>query len=165
MSQEILHDPEILTEKVPLPARDGPAVHRGEQAAEQRRQTAFDSVPHWQGQPLHPFSVSRETLFLQLRTAAGAPPLMAAMIDREAWYADAVRMLWLCSHLPDDWAQLRTEPVFLQSAIDQWADQHLHSGRHKTDLVLLTLKIWNDSQATAHVPAADPVGKDREPGN
>ncbi len=162
---EILHDPEIITDQVPLPKRDSTSVRRGESDAERQRQTAFDSAPHWQGRALEPFSVSRETLFLQLRVAAGAPPLFAAMADAEAWYADAVRIAWLCSHRPEAWQELRARPLELQAAIDAWADAAIDSRRDKVDLVLLTLRLWNESQINAHEPSPDPAGKDREPGN
>lgn len=162
---EILHDPEVISDQVPLPKRDSTAVRRGEGEAARHRQTAFDSSPYWQGQPLQPFSVSRETLFLQLRVAAGAPPLYTAMADAEAWYADAVRIAWLCTHLPADWQELRARPLELQAAIDEWADTAIESARDKVDLVLLTLRLWNESQVNAHEPAPDPAGKDREPGN
>jgi hypothetical protein len=165
MSDEILHDPEVITDQVPLPKRDSTAVRRSEGEAERLRQTAFDSAPHWQARALQPFSVSRETLFLQLRVAAGAPPLYAAMADIEAWYPDAVRLAWLCTHAPADWQELRARPLELQAAIDQWADTAIDSRRDKADLVLLTLRLWNDSQINAHEPSPDPAGKDREPGN
>jgi hypothetical protein len=162
---EILHDPEVITDQVPLPKRDSAAVRRGEGDAEKLRQTAFDSAPHWQGKPLDPFSVSRETLFLELRVAAGAPPLQLAMADAQTWYADAVRILWLCTHRPSAWQELRASPLSLQAVIDEWADELLDSRRDKEDIVLLTLRIWNQSQINAHEPAPDPAGKDREPGN
>lgn len=162
---QILGDPEEIRQSIQLPPLGNATFDRQEGDAEKRRQQAFDSVPHWKGRPLEPFSISREALFVQLRTAAGAAPFQTVLQDGEAWYADAIRLLWICSHTPEAWEDLRGEPLRLQSVIDRWADANLDSRRDKHDLVLLTLRLWNESQVNMHVPAADPDGKDREPGN
>ena len=162
---QILGDPEELRDQI---ARD-PDSGRDHIAAatsdERKRQTAFDSEFQWRGRPLRPFSISRETLFLQLRAAAGAPGLYQAMLDGEAWFGDAVRLLWLCSHPPEAWRDLRAEPLRMQEAIDAWADATLPRGA-KTEIILLTIGIWNASQINAHEPVAgDPAERRTEPGN
>ena len=165
MNPQILGDPEEIRETLPpsaRPARSDPAAAATD---EQKRQAAFDGVHRWEGRPLHPFSISRETLFLQLRCAVGAPGIYQAMIDGEAWFGDAIRILWLCLHGPDDWDPLRGEPLRLQRAIEAWADDHLPRGA-KADLVLLTIRVWNDSQINAHEPVpGDAIGEARDPGN
>lgn len=163
---QILGDPEEIREQVVRPVPLGRADLTAAAATdEKKRQAAFDSANHWKGRPLHPFSISRETLFLQLRCAAGAPGIYAAMIDGEAWYGDAVRLLWLCLHTADDWDPLRAEPLKLQRHIDDWADATLDRGA-KTDLVLLTIALWNASQINAHEPVPGDAAEGRlEPGN
>lgn len=163
---QILGDPEEIREHVVRPTAPGRADLTAAAATdEQKRQAAFDGSFHWQGRPLHPFSISRETLFLQLRCAAGAPGIYSAMIDGEAWYGDGVRLLWLCLHTADDWDPLRGEPLRLQRAIDDWADATLPRGA-KTDLTLLTIQLWNASQLNAHEPVpGDPAEGRTEPGN
>ena len=165
MSTHILGDPEEIRETLPpsaRPVRSDPAAAATD---ERKRQAAFDADGTWQGRPLNPFSISRETLFLQLRTAAGAPGIYQAMMDGEAWFGDAVRILWLCLHGPADWRDLRGEPIRLQEAIDAWADEHIPRGA-KPDLVMLTIRLWNDSQINAHEPVpGDAIGEARDPGN
>jgi hypothetical protein len=162
----ILGDPEEIRETVARPTPAGRADLTAAAATdEHKRQAAFDAVPHWQGSPLKPFSISRETLFLQLRHAAGAPGLYSAMLDGEAWFGDAVRILWLCLHGPDDWDSLRGQPLDLQRAIDAWADETIPRGS-KADIVLLTIRLWNESQVNAHEPVPGDAAEGRqEPGN
>ena len=70
-------------------------------AAQTAREDAFTSEePTWQGQPLHPYSSGRESLFTQLRAAAGAPPLREAIADTDSFFPDAIRVIYLCSHTP-----------------------------------------------------------------
>ncbi len=165
-TRHLLDDPEEIREQVVRPvAPSRPDFGEAAAADDKKRQAAFDSAPHWKGRPLHPFSISRETLFLQLRCAAGAPGIYQAMIDGEAWYGDAVRILWLCLHTADDWDPLRAEPLKLQRHIDAWADTALQRGE-KTDLILLTIGIWNASQINAHEPVPGDAAEGRlEPGN
>jgi len=161
----ILGDPEEIGGSVaPVPRRDA-ADDAAEQQAEERRQRAFDAVPHWRGQKLEPFSVSRESLFLQLRTSAGAPGLYEAMRDGVAWFGDAIRMLWLCTHVPADWEELRATPLKLQGAIDAWADAEL-ARVDRMELCIMTMRIWNQAQANAHVPVSgEPSGRTADAGN
>jgi len=123
---------------------------------EERRQEAFDFVPMWKGQALEAWSVSRETLFLQLRHANGAAPFYACARDRESFYPDAVRILFLCLHTPEDWRAYRGNLVaFQEELIDPWADEFLQSGADKLALVVLALKVWNASQENQAEPMPD----------
>lgn len=81
--------PRIIDDSVPDPA------------AEATREAAFDAAPSWHGRPLLPFSSSRKSLFLQHRLAMGAPELSKCMRDLDAFFADAVRLIFLCSYAPE----------------------------------------------------------------
>lgn len=162
----ILGDPEVIHESVPAaPQRDPRADRDADQAGDARRQAAFDAEFTWRGRKLEPFSISREVLFLQLRVAVGAPPIFAAARDGEGWLPDAMRILWLCHHGPDDWGPLRAEPQRLQEAIERWAEDHI-ARAERVALWGLTLRIWNASQENAHEPVSDTVtGKAPDAGN
>jgi hypothetical protein len=161
---EILGDPEVLHETVALPGRAAPEIQSAERHAAERRAEAFSAVPHWAGKKLHPLSVSRETLFLELRAAMGAPNIYRVMQDGEAWWPDAVRLLWICSHLPEAWEDLRPEPARLQGVIDAWADETLR-GEDKVPASLVTLRLWNQAQENIAEPAPVPGGKAADLGN
>lgn len=76
----------------------------------------------FRGVRLHPFSFARSSLFAQHRLAMGAPSLRLVVEDVDAFLGDALRILWLCSHGPEDWAELRSSPPQLQVVMDNWAD-------------------------------------------
>ncbi len=121
------------------------------------REAAFDAAFQWAGKELHGFTSSRSNLFAQHRLAIGAPSLGACLDDVEAFEADAARILWLCSHTPADWSQLRVAPPALQCAIDNWADKAIppHKGLEAS---VLAMKIWNASRRNDHETA--PSGKE-----
>lgn len=133
---------------------DGPEVEDVE--AERKRAEVFSFEPYWKEQPLEAFSVSRETLFLQIREANGAPELYSCARSKDSWYPDAVRILYLCLHTPKDWGMYRGDlRAFQEMLIDPWADANLQSGRDKVDLDVLTFKIWNASQELRAEPLPD----------
>lgn len=162
----ILGDPEVIQEIVPAaPRRDAAADQAQDQAGTERRQAAFDAEFRWRGKTLHGFSISREVLFLQLRVAVGAAPIYAAARDGEGWLPDAMRILWLCCHGPEDWGPLRAEPQRLQEEIERWAESNITRAERVT-LWGLTLRIWNASQENAHeAVSGDASGKAPDSGN
>ena len=64
-------------------------------ASAERRQDAFDSSDAytWQGQALHPYSISRESLFFRLRAHERAPSLYASLADPQGFLEDALRIV------------------------------------------------------------------------
>lgn len=101
----------------------------------------------WRGVRLHPFTTSRAGLFAQHRLAVGSPNLYLVIDDVDGFLADAVRILWLCSHTPKDWSSLRCDPSAFQSVIDQWADAD--PDFDSVAAVLLALKIYAASRPSA----------------
>ncbi len=162
---KVLADPELM-ESTSRPVERVTAKDReAEAAAEKRRQAAFDAEFSFRGVKLEPFSISREMVFLQLRTALGAPELGKAMENTISWWPDGVRLLWLCSHVPEDWELLRGEPLRLNGAIEEWAEsQGLRAviPDVRYEVAEVTLKLWNAAQENIHVPAG---GRGKEPGN
>lgn len=142
----------------------------GDAAAEKERQAAFDAVFRWKGRVLHGFTSARRNLFYQLRTALGAPKLSMAMADGHAFVADAVRIIFLCWHRPDEvpeqpgvfegWETLRSDPAALQRVIDAWCDVHVPAADEMAASGL-AMDIWLASQANRHEAAPGPrVGSD-----
>lgn len=157
------HDemPRVHTEEPEVEQGKGPKVTgpdlrvREDPEDARRRQDAYDAEFEWNGEVLKPYTSSRDGVFGQLRLAMGAPPLPQCFADTEAFYADAVRILWLCSHGPMDWNRLRQNPVALQSAIDEWGDKNVDGGQ-KGAASHLALMLYLAAQANRHeaAPAA-----------
>lgn len=131
---------------------------------EAERKEAFDIEPKWNGKVLYPFSFSRESFFYQLRKAVGAPEMYDALEDSHAFLADATRILWLCSHIPEDWRQLRSKPAELMEHIEQWAEKHIKPNQH-IEAVSVALKIFNAAHVNEPEPVPDEDVSDEELGN
>lgn len=123
--------------------------------AEKARKEAFDAVHRWRGKVLLPFTISRESLFYSLRVHAGAPPLSSVAKSASAFLGDALRILFLCSHAPEEWEHVRDEPVMFLRAIDAWADKNVSRSEMAT-AVKVSLRIFNDADSNR----ADPVARD-----
>ena len=148
----IHHDePELAHQKLP-PAPRPAAIDAEDPAHERERQAAFDAEYQWRGKKLHGFTSSREALFSQHRLSMGAPSLQACLDDLDAFFADAARILWLCSHTPDDWSLIRSAPAELQKQIDLWGDDHISRGE-RYDAVSLAFRIYADARANEHAVA------------
>lgn len=140
------------------------------------REKAYTAVHQWNGQPLKPFSIGRESIFFELRAAAGAPRLAAVIQEPIAFLGDAMRILFLCSHDPENWDHLRGQPVAFLRAVEKWAEgddtwQFAEEPRTKNQktappiprseqlhAVRVALSILNDSGTNR----AEPAPSDRE---
>ena len=130
-------------------------------AEEAARTAAFDADPEWNGHPLHPFSSGRESIFSQLRLSVGAPPLEAVFEDVDAFFADAIRILYLCSHAPEDWRHLRRRPAEWQEAIEAWGVEAVPTHR-KQEALRVGMNILTTAYRNQHVPA--PAKPGQKPG-
>lgn len=149
----IHHDPEPTERLLGRPPQDPAAAPATTEARdESERQLAFDSAFEWHGVPLLPFSSSRSGLFAALRLAMGAPPLSSCIDDMDAFEGDAHRILWLCTHTPQDWSILRTSPAALQAAVDIWADEHVHPAE-SLKASTTALRIYFASRRNEHESA------------
>lgn len=140
----------------PAPRFEKGGVDADETRHYEERQAAFDADFAYRGRPLEPFSISRQSLFLQHRLAMGAPDLHACVNDLDAFFADACRILWLCSHTPEDWGILRSSPAALQGAIDLWSDKNITSAE-VPEVTMLGVRIYSASRKNEHEPAPGPV--------
>lgn len=151
------HDPsEPLPEMPNNPAVvDDPDLAKPtESTASEARENAFLSVPgDWNGIPLRPYSSGRESLFSQLRHQAGAPPVNQALDDIDAFFPDAIRILWLCTHDPADWRQHRRDPGVWQEIMEQWADDHIPLAR-KGEAIMVAMNILTEAYTNRHEPVS-----------
>jgi len=128
----------------PAPPRPG-TIAQEDPHAEADREDAFSHDPVWNGQPLHGLSIERYTVFVSQRLSMGAPSLYLALQDGNAFYPDALRILWLCSVPPETITALRKDPDAMQAAIDQWAAEHAPiptAGK----AIVTAIEIFNASQ-------------------
>lgn len=126
---------------------------------EKEREAAFGAEPTWRGKVLEPFSISRESLFHQQRLGAGAPDFDQVLQAQgnDAFLADAVRILYLCSHTPEDWRAVRSSPMTMQEAIDEWAEEHV-TVAERAEAVRVGIQIFNLAWKQAPEAVSDGVG-------
>jgi hypothetical protein len=149
-------DPEPATRDIGRPPLLPPSIEaKREDQHEAQRQQSFDSAFAWNGQTLHGFTISRESLFHQLRLAIGAPALGFCLDDTFAFTADAARILWLCAHTPQDWSVLRCSPAAHQNVIDEWAEANIPPAQAAAAR-LLAMDILVHASRNAHEPAPAP---------
>jgi hypothetical protein len=120
------------------------------------RAAAHHLAQSWNDQPLHKFSLTRKRLLLEMRAAAGAPPIGRM----EALLGDALRWLWLCQ-LPDAQVEALQSgaglpltrdvplPARMQIACDRWADAQAQLDQG--EVVQLFIDAWLASEATLTV--------------
>jgi hypothetical protein len=121
--------------------------------AKQRVDAFSAEEEQWNGQTLQPYTSSREVLFEILRGATNAPPLALTCQSIDAFFPDAIRILYLCSHTPDDWRHLRNTPQEWQEKIEEWADTAVPLAR-KGEAVNTAMRVWNRGYANEHIPVA-----------
>ena len=111
--QIILDRPEVEDEALPgAPARKLKA--EGDGPDEKQREAAFDGVWFWNDQKLHGFSIERYGVFVSHRVAMGAPRLGQVLADPDAFFPDALRILFLCSVEAQDIMRLSRTPEALE---------------------------------------------------
>jgi hypothetical protein len=92
----------------------------------------------------------------------GAPAIGEALRDGAAFYPDAQRILWLCSHGESAIQSLRRDPAAMQTAVEQWAATHVPIPR-SAEAVNIALRIFNSAYETRHQPR--PADSRYESGN
>jgi hypothetical protein len=161
----------------PIPKR-GKHVHRDAvptkdlELAQQERDTAFEAehtwpiwnaaLKTWEPVVLHGYSSGREALFYKLRAADGSLPLSRTLEQLTTFLSDAIRILWLCSHDPQDWRALRGDLALFLEAIEAWGDVNVPRSKH-VEAVNLALQIYNEAGINQAVP--EPSDKEHASGN
>ena len=138
------------------------------------RQKAFSARFQFAGQALQPFSITRERLLLDIRSASGA----GEFGRMDSLFGDGLRFVWLCLHDGEQLERfqsgaglpgLSSWPLYrrFQMAIDRWTDQNSELVRkHRDDIVDTFLDAWKANQITHAVPeTSDHNAEDDEAGN
>jgi len=129
-------------------------------AAAADRQTAVLSSQQWHGTPLQPFTIRRETLYFRLRALNDSLPIHLVRKHPESFLQEAIILLWLCLHTPEDWNPMRGNAALLMEQIESWADQHL-TRADQMPAIELALQILSSADSTRAIPRpSDLQGED-----
>lgn len=130
----------------PVPPAPPVVVDDEEANAElKEREEAFAANPMWKNEELS-WSITKESIFYQLRAANGAPPIEVSLEDGNAFLADAIRILFLSIHEPEDFSSLRSKPTLFQERIENWAEGEILTPQDELNLSSVALKILTLSQ-------------------
>lgn len=122
-----------------------------EAAATAERQDATLAAHTWNGTPLQPFSIRRETLYFRLRAVNDALPLHLVRRHPESFLHEAMIILWLCFHEPAAWAHLRSDNARMMDAVETWAEKNI--ARHQqSQAIELALQILREGDSTHAIP-------------
>jgi hypothetical protein len=105
------------------------------------------------GNPLEPYGSGRESLFVQLRAAAGAPPLRDTVGTTDDFFPDAIRILYLCSHTPEDWREHRRDPARWLEHVEAWAETAIPLSM-KADAASCAMNILSRAYSGEHIPVS-----------
>lgn len=120
-------------------------------AAAVERQDSVLANHQWNGSPLHPFSIRRETLYFRLRAVNDALPLHVVRRHPEAFLHEAMIILWLCFHEPAAWDQLRSDNSRLMNVIESWAEKNIKRPQ-QSQAIELALQILHEGDCTHAIP-------------
>jgi hypothetical protein len=114
---------------------------------EQKREMAFDAQFSFRGQPLHPYTLSREVIVAELMGVRIKP---TASASDAAFLPEAMAIIWICLHTPKDWRLFRQDAIAFWEVIEAWGDANV------------TPDIWEDvfllvfgQKAAPEIPAED----------
>lgn len=120
-------------------------------SAQTERAEAFkEPIREWNGVPLHGFSIGRESLWLDLRAAAGAPSFAGLLQDRQGGglqplVPDAIRILYILTRDQEEVKSARRDLLQFEQDAAAWAEQEIPRGRF-IQAVTETLRIYNAAQ-------------------
>jgi hypothetical protein len=110
----------VAVVQAPLPATDKPTNGQTDKPVQDIHSLAFDYDPHWQGKPLEAFTYARQSLAAML--ASQSPGVGSIGTTSEAYMPAVWAVLYLCTHLPEDFRHLRSDPGKFWEAIEHWAE-------------------------------------------
>lgn len=112
--------------------------------------TKESPLGEWQEYVLEPYSEARERLFHRLCESDVPLPPLRELRNLDAYASHAVKILYLCSHRPEEFRHLRANPGLFVEAIEEWGS--INVPRAQTiKAVTLALKIHNAAQTTLAV--------------
>lgn len=140
---------------------------------EAARNEAFDACHQWArpdgtAYDLEPFSDGRDFLLWQLVEMDGGLD-WDALRDAKGQKGNpmlflhaAAKVLYLCSHQPEEWRHLRRDRAAFIEAIEEWASRYIPQAKH-WEAVALGIKIINESTINQAIPR--PGDSSQKPGN
>lgn len=135
----------------PFTLEDSAAAEQAEEAAARERAEAFRTpITEWNGKKLHGFSIGRESLWLDLRAAAGAPGFRRVLGDGETsdlqpLFPDAVRLLYILTRSQEEVKSARRDLLQFEQDAAAWADVEIPRSR-ASEAITEVLHIYNASQ-------------------
>jgi|GEM_PF-5206850 len=81
---------------------------------------AYHFEPLWQGKAIEAFTMARQAIAAEL--SSHRMPL-GETASNEAYMPNVWAVIWLCLHVPADWAHLRANPAAFWTVIEEWADE------------------------------------------
>lgn len=116
------------------------------------REEAFYAVHQWNAKPLLPMTRGRASQFYKLRAADDAPPIAKCLYDHNAFLGDALRILFLCSHEPEQWAMYRASSIVFLEQIEKWSNKNV-SKAQETEAITTALRIFQEQEVSqAEIP-------------
>lgn len=138
--------------EVSIPERD----HKAEREAEQAREDAFGAEYEWNGQPVSGLTSGRWGLFLSQRKAVTNIDFLESLVG-DAFFGDAVRILYLCSTTKADWRPFRLDAMAWQEEIERWADIHVPI-HQRLAAEALAFDLYKNANENRHEPAPPEKG-------
>jgi len=118
-----------LSQVMSQPPASGFPTENGKRKTENDlHQEAFDFDPHWQGKPLEAFTFARQSLAAMLHSQC--PGIGDGYIPTEAYMPPIWAVLYLCTHKPEEFRALRSNPGLFWETIEAWAEHGLNEGDH-----------------------------------
>ena len=135
----------------PITLEDTAAEDLAEAAAATERAEAFRTpIRAWNGHKLHGFSIGRESLWLDLRAAAGAPCFRRILgneetSDLQPLFPDAVRLLYILIRSQEEVKSARQNLLQFEQDAGEWADLQIPR-RRAAEAITEVLRIYNAAQ-------------------
>ena len=102
---------------------------------------------HWETYALEEYTGAREGLFHRLCEADVPLPPLKELQNLDAFFPAAVKLLYLCSHKPEEFRDLRGDTGRFLEAIDAWGNVNVPREK-RGEAVTLALRIHNDANKT-----------------
>lgn len=151
LPENIIEETNIVFEDKPPPAVNRePRTENQEPTSPDPHDLAWRSGDRftWHGKKLAPFAIDREGDWRAHRAALGAPELVK--VFGEAFLSDALRILFFCSHEPEQWLAAG-DSIALEKRIRAWAAENIAAGEQSA-ATILAIEIFNSAYVNRAVP-------------
>lgn len=130
--------------------------------SEKAREAAYYSEHEWKGIPLIGLTSGRWGLILQQRAVVTDIPFIEAL-GGDAWFSDAMRILYFCATTEADWRPFRRDSMAWQEEIERWGNENAPV-YERLAIESLAFKIYEEANVNRHEVAPPEKGA-TTPGN